>query len=128
MAMKPDEAAKLQQFVGAILNGAAAFSMKALPLISLYQKAQTEKLDFWELLLTDEAASQQLTQAMERHVAKLPPALFSGLRVVLNARQQVDLRKKQEAEAMATAKAKQQANSRAEMMGSPVSGNRVEDV
>jgi len=127
MALKPGETTQLQAFLGAMMAGAAELSFKAMPLITLYNKAKAENLDFWELLLTDESASRQLTQAMEKHVEKMPPALFASMKLLCNARQQLDLRKKQEAASMAAAKARHKADARAEA-GSTVGGNRVEEV
>ncbi len=124
MAMKPGEADQLRAFLGSLLTGAAEFGMKAYPLVKMYERAQAEKIDFWELVLTDESTTAHLTKAMEKHMAKLSPSVIAGLRLVLNARQQHDLRKKQEAEAMAASKAKAATAPTAATVG----GNRAEDV
>ncbi len=123
MAIKQDEMANLQSFIGSMMNGAAEFGLKALPLVAIYKKAQDDKLDFWQLLLTDETTSQQLTKALERHSEKLPPALIASMKLICNARQQVDLRKKQEAESLAASRTRHQHAS-----GATVSGGSVEEV
>lgn len=83
--MRPDEQARLQQFLGLLLSGEMDLGFAALPLITLYNKAKVEGVDFWQLLLTEPTIAERITKVMQQHAGKLPPSVITGLKLVIEA-------------------------------------------
>ena len=85
MPLQSDEIAKVKQFLGSLLNGAAELGFSALPILSLYKRAKDERVDFWMLLLTDPDMSAKLVGAMRKHAGKLPDSFVAGLKLAIQA-------------------------------------------
>jgi hypothetical protein len=75
----------LQHFLASFLNGARSLGVTALPVLSLYNRAQAEGVDFWNLILTDPEMSVRLVEAMRKHAGKMPEGLVVGMRLALQA-------------------------------------------
>jgi hypothetical protein len=83
MAVTPQETAKVVNFLGSLINGAADLGFSALPLVSLYQKARAENVPFADLLVRDPAAIASIMQALKRQARSLPPAVLDALQEVI---------------------------------------------
>lgn len=97
--MNAADTARLQQFLGGVLNGAVDLGIGALPLLALYRRAKDEKLDFWQLVLTDEAMATTLVRKMRMHAGKLPDSVVSALKLVIEANTEAKVQKKATAQA-----------------------------
>lgn len=82
------ERGDLGRFCGGILRGTAQLGLAALPLVTLYQRAQAEKLTIIDLALEDQETVRVVLESLRRQAAKLPlPILQLMEQVVVQARQ-----------------------------------------
>lgn len=98
--MNANEQAKLQQFLGMLLDGDMDLGFAALPLIAIYNKAKSEKIDFWQLLLTEPSIADRIVKSMRKHAAKLPESAITGLRLLINSHAEAKVQAKAETEAV----------------------------
>ena len=79
----------LGMFCGGILRGTAQLGMAALPLVTLYQRAQAEKLTIIDMALEDPETVRVVLEALKRQAARLPPPILHLMeQVIVTARQQ----------------------------------------
>lgn len=83
MAISANDTAKVVNFIGGLINGAADLGFSALPLVSLYQKAKAENVPFADLLVKDPTAISSIMQALKRQARTLPPVVLDALEEVI---------------------------------------------
>ena len=83
MALSANETAKVVNFIGGLISGAADLGFSALPLVSLYQKAKAENVPFADMLVKDPAAIASIMQALKRQAKQLPPVVLAALQEVI---------------------------------------------
>jgi hypothetical protein len=83
MTISANDTAKVVNFIGGLINGAADLGFSALPLVALYQKAKAENVPFADLLVKDPTAIASIMQALKRQARTLPPAVLDALQEVI---------------------------------------------
>jgi hypothetical protein len=87
---------RIRDFLSKLLQGNAELGLGAMSMIALYSQAKEQKVDFIDLLLTDEALVNRMISVLSQHAERMSPRVVAGMRLLLKAHDEGKLRKAQE--------------------------------
>jgi hypothetical protein len=96
MPLKPSEMGRIRDFLVKLLAGKADLGFGALSMVALYAEAKEAKVDFIDLLLSDEAMVERMITLLGAHAERISPKVISSMRIVIKAHDEAKLKKAQE--------------------------------